>query len=55
MSIHRAITAYYGNGGPRGVMAGVGDLIIGVIYFIGLPRHLRVSSLDLLLDRQIKS
>lgn len=49
------IYGLFGDGGPRVVMAGVGDLIIGILYFVGLPRHLRVSFVDLLLDRHLKS
>jgi hypothetical protein len=30
---------------------GVGDLAIGVVYLVGLPRHLGVAFIDLLLDR----
>jgi hypothetical protein len=43
----------FGDGGVRLAMAGFGDLIIGVVYFVGLPRHLGASFLDLLLDRRI--
>ncbi len=50
-----AIYGLFGDGGPRVVMAGFGDLVIGVIYFIGLPRHLGVTFMDLLLDRPIKN
>jgi hypothetical protein len=45
----------FGAGGTRLAMAGFGDLIIGVVYFVWLPRHLQVSFMDLLLDRRIES
>ena len=41
-----------GDGGARVVVGGLFDLIVGAIYLVGLPRHLRVSLADLLLDRQ---
>ena len=45
----------FGDGGMRLATAGLGDLVIAVVYFIWLPRHLRVSFMDLLLDRQIEN
>jgi hypothetical protein len=42
-----------GDGGIRLAMAGFGDLTIGVVYLVGLPRHLGISFLDLLLDSRI--
>ncbi|MFZ4484596.1 MAG: hypothetical protein ACOYOL_11525 [Chthoniobacterales bacterium] len=49
-----AVIAGYGflNGHGLLLVSGVGDLIIGAIYMVGLPRHLRVSTIDLLLDRR---
>lgn len=57
VSLFAVMGAYglFGDGGLRLAMAGFGDLIIGVIYFVWLPRHLRVSFMDLLLDKPIKS
>jgi hypothetical protein len=44
----------YGAFGGHGVLvglAGLGDLMIGVVYLALLPRHLGCSAADLLLDR----
>lgn len=36
-------------------IAGLGDLAIGIVYLVCLPRHLEVSAMDLLLDRHASS
>ncbi|MFN0069296.1 MAG: hypothetical protein ACKVYV_16870 [Limisphaerales bacterium] len=49
------VIAGYGIFGDHGVLmclAGLGDFAIGGVYLVFLPRHLGVSTLDLLLDRQ---
>jgi hypothetical protein len=33
-------------------LAGLGDVAIGLVYLVWLPRHLGVSAFDLLLDRR---
>ena len=41
----------FGGAGMLAVGSGVFDLIVGMVYLLGLPGHLRVSLIDLLLDR----
>ena len=41
----------WGGAGTTALFSGGVDLAIGLIYLIGLPRHLKVSALNLLLDR----
>ena len=50
--------AGYGLFGGAGILAagsGVFDLIVGVIYLVGLPHYLSVSLADLLLDRLLSN
>jgi hypothetical protein len=49
-----AVMAGYGLFGDAGFLAvatGVFDLLIGIVYLVGLPRHLGIPLSDLLLDR----
>jgi hypothetical protein len=39
--------------GPAVTLAGVGDLLIGMVYLVALPRHVGVGLLSLLRDRMI--
>lgn len=41
----------FGGQGAQAAFAGVIDLVVGVVYLVGLPRYLRISLRDLLLDR----
>ena len=41
----------FGGGGPPMQLAGVFDLAVGLIYLIGLPRHLGAPVLSIMLDR----
>ena len=42
---------FFGGDGLLTALSGIFDLIIGIIYLVGLPLHLKVSLTDLLLDR----
>jgi hypothetical protein len=44
---------FFGQFGTSLGIVGVIDLVVGLIYIIGLPRHLSCSTSDLLLDRKI--
>ena len=41
----------FGGDGPPMLLAGVFDLAVGLIYLIGLPRHLGAPLLRIMLDR----
>ena len=41
----------FGGLGPAVVLIGVVDLIIGLVYLIGLPKALNTPAMDILLDR----
>ena len=45
----------FGDGGLSVAMAGLFDLTIGVIYLVGLPRHLDVTITELILDEDFWS
>jgi hypothetical protein len=42
----------FGHAGVQVAMSGLFDLIVGATYLVWLPRHLKVSLVDLLLDRR---
>ena len=42
----------WGGGGASLIGSGLFDLIVALIYFVGLPRHTGMSAIDLLLDRR---
>jgi hypothetical protein len=49
------VIAGYGLVGGYGILtglAGLGDVAIGIVYLVLLPRHLGIPTLDLLLDRK---
>ena len=55
VAVVMGVYGLFGDGGMRLATAGVGDLVIAVIYFVWLPQHLQVSFMHLLLDTRIDS
>ena len=45
----------FGGGGLPMILAGLFDLVVGLIYLIGLPRHFSSPLLSILLDRAKES
>jgi hypothetical protein len=41
----------FGGLGPAVVLLGVVDLIIGLVYLVGLPNALNTTAINILLDR----
>ena len=45
----------FGGAGMLAVASGVFDLMVGLVYLVGVPRHLGLTLADLLLDRGIRT